>query len=169
MERFLLSIFPLSGIVGGWGLWGVLSRFVLVARRRLVISLTILVLFGFALLYNPYFSTYYNPLLGGRGQAEKLFRVESTGQLYPEVARWINAHEKPYDLVTVTNYGTHSLRPYILGKVFNKNETLPDGLQADFFVVPWDQTLSLRYQQCVPVHDVYFHRDLYWRIYDCKR
>lgn len=169
MERYLLVIYPFVAILGGWGVLGVLGKIGEKFQCRALVGFMV-VLFAFALHYTPYFSAYYNPILGGRTQAEKMYRVESTGQLYPEVARWINSHPNPHDLVTVTNYNTHSLRPYILGKVFNKNENLPEGLKPDFFVVPWDQSLSLRYQWCEEkVHEVYFHQDLYWTIYKCKK
>ncbi len=166
MDRYLLTIYPFIAIIASFGVVSLLASFE--SKHALVLGMVIICQFAFALYYTPYFTTYYNPLLGGRETASKLWRVESTGQLYPEVAKWVNSHDNPYELNTVVNYTGHSLRPYILGKVFSKNENLPEGLEADFFIVPWDQTLSLRWQQCFPMDEIRYHGDLYWTIYGCN-
>ena len=104
-DRYFLPAFPALAIVAAAGVWwsidalslrfeglrSVLKRPLLVAAAALIIQVAI------TLPHHPHYLTYYNPLLGGGKQAEKVLLM-GWGEGMEEVAAHLNAKPDAADL-----------------------------------------------------------------------
>lgn len=100
-ERYLLPIFPALGIIAAAGLWWTVEAGLERIRKRvnasslvcpLTCGIAFVVQMAQILPHYPYYLTYYNPLLGGLRQAQRVLLV-GWGEGYDLAAAYVN--EKP--------------------------------------------------------------------------
>lgn len=100
-ERYLLPIFPGLEIVAAAGLWWTVEAGLERIRKRtnafslaglLICGMAFLVQMALILPHYPYYLTYYNPLLGGLQQAQRVLLV-GWGEGYDLAAAYVN--QKP--------------------------------------------------------------------------
>lgn len=90
--RHFLFVVPALCITAGIGLEFLFTR-IRIRRRYLVRIATILLfvlLFISTYSYHPYYTTYYNALVGGPRGAFERFSMENWGNAYKEACRWLN-------------------------------------------------------------------------------
>ena len=167
IDRYLLAGWPMIALLGGYGVYAVKERVLQYTSPLIVGVILFLITFGSAWRFQPYFSTYYSPLLGGRDGAMRVLAPESIGEVYPAVGMHINEHEGAREFTTVVSMLPQSIRPFMQGRVYHKGEELPVGESIDYVVLPWYQELPLVYEPCVQEHTVLFRGRPYWELYRC--
>ena len=100
-ERYLLPIFPALGIIAAAGLWWTVEAGLERIRKKtnafslaglLTCGIAFVVQMALILPHYPYYLTYYNPLLGGLRQAQRVLLV-GWGEGYDLAATYVN--QKP--------------------------------------------------------------------------
>jgi 4-amino-4-deoxy-L-arabinose transferase-like glycosyltransferase len=92
--RHFLFVIPAFCVTAGVGLDFILTRFRGRWRRpaRAFAALLFLLLFISTYSYHPYYTIYYNALVGGPRGAFGRFSVENWGNAYQAACRWLNRH-----------------------------------------------------------------------------
>ncbi len=92
--RHFLFVVPAFCVTAGIGLDFILARFRTGWRRlaRAAAVLLFLLLFISTYSYHPYYTIYYNALVGGPRGAFGRFSVENWGNAYQAACRWLNRH-----------------------------------------------------------------------------
>ncbi|HID87247.1 MAG TPA: phospholipid carrier-dependent glycosyltransferase [Anaerolineae bacterium] len=172
-DRYLLPVFPALDLVAAAGLiW--LARALAVRRRRSVVALATLVAIvqlAVALPHHPYYLTYYNPLLGGSRQAQKVLLV-GWGEGYDRAAAYLN--EKPdAQHLQATVRGGSNFAPLFRGET--RSASSYRAWQSDYVVFYISQVQRRRNEslleeyvfnpQAQPEHVVTLHGVDYARIY----
>ncbi len=90
--RHFLFVIPALCVTAGVGLESLRARF---ARRsrymtRIAVALLFILLYISTYSYHPYYTTYYNTLVGGPRGAFGRFSVENWGNAYKKTCRWLN-------------------------------------------------------------------------------
>jgi len=136
-DRYLLPIFPLVDILAAAG-FSVLPSAGLwlrgIWRRSIpVVIVALLAFVQFALLWpsRPYYSAYYNPMLGGTATAPRVLLV-GWGEGLEKAAAYLNEKPGAKDLhVAIQSFG--EFRPFFVGKTTLAGwAPLPD---PDYFVL----------------------------------
>ena len=164
-SRYILPIFPSLALLAVFG-WYRLK----LAGRRLRLGAAVTAALGVGLLtllpYQPYYFTYFNPLLGGPLLAPKLVSV-GWGEGLDQVGRWLNEQPQP-DSSRVGSWYASSLAPFYRGDIADVSS---EGL--DYVVIYLKQLQAGRpspeiagyFQQLEPLHTVRLAGIEYARIY----
>lgn len=96
--RHFLFIVPALCVVAGLGLDSFISRFQKVKGRRLLFGLiALLLILQLIAVYSshPFYTVYYNALVGGPRGAFKRFSLENWGNAYKSACLWLNKNAPP--------------------------------------------------------------------------
>jgi len=104
-DRYFLPVFPALAIVAAAGVWWAIdalsSRFEgpdkVLKQPLLVPALALIIQIAITVPHHPHYLTYYNPLLGGGRQAEKVLLM-GWGEGMEQVAAHLNAKSNAEDL-----------------------------------------------------------------------
>jgi 4-amino-4-deoxy-L-arabinose transferase-like glycosyltransferase len=121
LERYLLPIFPMMDILAAMGLLAFLGWVGRLWGHRLKERLPIGVASGLILLLStswlrlaPYYSAYFNPLVGGAALAPKLLLIGGAEGL-DLAARYLDSKDKAEDLAVAT-WGPQTVRLHFKGQ-----------------------------------------------------
>ncbi len=125
--RHFLFITPALCMIAGIGLNGITVLLEKKTGKRVYILIGVLFLFLFINTYSfhPYFTDYYNALVGGPRGAFTRFNLENWGNAYKKACRWMNSHAPEGAVVlvlTAPHIPRYYLRPDL--KVINPREAL---------------------------------------------
>ena len=124
IDRYVVPLMPgmaLLAAAGGWAavcLWNEKTGRAAADRPRLALALAgsaALLQLAVLLPHFPYYLTYYNPLLGGPAQAEKMLML-GNGELMDRAAAWLNGQPETAGAPVASWYAT-ALAPYYEGPV----------------------------------------------------
>lgn len=95
--RHFLFVVPALCVISGRGLDWIFTRF----RRRVrllargAVLIIFILIYGSTYSYHPYYTTYFNHLVGGPRGAFGRFSLENWGNAYKPACRWLNREAPP--------------------------------------------------------------------------
>jgi hypothetical protein len=184
-DRYALPIFPALSIAASMG-WTALVLFIWNSSRRTVFRVIASVLLltpiigqvALAVVHQPYFLTYFNPLMGGARRAPEVLQI-GWGEGLDEAARYLNAMPGAEDL-TVASWYERVFSEFFVGKALNIEDQptissveVESILDADFIVIYYHQFQRAMPENLLdllegeePIHRLWFNGLEYVRIYD---
>jgi len=140
MLRYFLPAFPIIAIFIAYTLVGlsnrVIPRFI---KANIALPLTVggvLLIQGWLVWQNyPYYSTYYNPLLGGAPVASQAITIFGWGEGHNEAAEFLNSQPNSEQIRVVGRNGQRqdTLSTFFVGEVFSSND-LSEIMEADYIL-----------------------------------
>lgn len=121
LERYLLPIFPLIDILAAVGLWAFLGWVSRLwghrLKERFLIGATCVLTLLFSISWfrlAPYYSAYFNPLVGGAALAPRILLIGG-GEGLDLAARYLDSKDEAQDLAVAT-WGPETVRLYFRGR-----------------------------------------------------
>lgn len=159
MERYILPIIPFLAIIGAYGLNSVSNLF----SKNLYKNLFILFVFTSNLLFILYYFPYYLIYPSERG------KDQFGCSLCPEIGDYLNKKPNPSDLKIISlSNKVYRLQPYIKGKIYKVEETLPNNWTPEYLVSSNTEQVPDKYTYCLKEKEISFRKITYWNIYKCK-
>jgi len=144
-DRYMLPVFPALGIAAAYGLVRGSERLCRAIRRRsgdgfalthyslllpILVAAVLVAQTALILPHHPYYLTYYDPLLGGPKQAQRVLLV-GWGEGYDQIADYLN-RQAHADELHVTTPTTAAFAPLFEGETWPMDRYFP--WQSDYVV-----------------------------------
>lgn len=158
MDRYIMPLFYIGAIIGGYGIYFLIHKYF---KKDIVIMICVF------LFINLLFVFYYFPnyLLYPSENAKDQFGCS----LCSDIGEYLNSQPDPYDLkIVFSSEKLHKLQPFVKGRVYTKNEILPNNWTPEYYVKENDQPVIEQYSHCKKVQDISFRNVVYWNILKCK-
>jgi hypothetical protein len=184
-DRYVLPTFPLFTMVAGIGWMAILRWSQNLQLTRFwklvpvgVVLIAVMLQIALPILNQPYYLSYFNPLMGGYRKAPDVLQV-GWGEGLDEAARYLNAMPGAEAMVVASWY-ERVFSEFFVGKTINIEDQpqISQGeiehiLKADYIVIYYHQfqrampeNLLAILQDQTPIHRFWFNNLEYIRIYD---
>jgi len=90
------------------------------------------------------------------------------GSFSKEVANYLNSKNEPKNLNVIMSPKAQTLKPFLKGKVFSPEESIPNNKKADYLVPGTESEIPEKYKYCNFDKNIEFRGKLFWKIYNCK-
>ncbi len=184
-DRYILPVVPVLTIVAGLG-WVALMRWVnsmshpqkWTKLSAVIVAIPLLIQVSLALIYAPYYLSYFNPLMGGPRKAPEVLQI-GWGEGLDEAARYLNAMPGA-DQMTVASWYERIFFDYFEGRTIEietqpriSKDKIQEILAADYIVIYYHQlqrgmpeNLLEVIEDQEPIHRIWINGLEYIRIYD---
>lgn len=159
MDRYILPIFPLASLLGGYGIYKVYAAI----KNKLAQKVFVLVTVFFASVTTLYY--FPNYLLFPSQKGKDQFGCS----LCSDVGDYLNSKPNSADLKIISlSRKLHRLQPYVYGKVYSTDEKLPFEWTPEYVVGTVHEGLPAQYSHCTLEKVITFRGVDYWNLYACK-
>lgn len=159
MERYLLPAVPFMSLLAGVGLDRLKSLPYFCGKEKAAVASFAVLNLVFILYFYPYYLIF--PSERGKDQ----FGCS----LCSKIGEYLNQKPNPADLKIISvSEKVHRLKPFVRGKIYTTNETLPYGWTPEYVVAAKSEQVPEKYSYCTVETSISFRGVEYWDILRCK-